>query len=587
MAHAAITIEGGLFASDLLDCIAATPDDVPGQKPTDFGIDGTRLSDEIQNAFSDARLHWEGFKRRRERSRESLTTLTRESWVIPLLEILGYELTYQPRAAVVDGNSYAISHRPGDDPDAPPVHIVATDRKLDSRGEGGQRSPHALVQEYLNRTDPLWGIVTNGVRLRLLRDSARLARPTYVEFDLEAIFEENLYSEFVVFWRLCHRSRLPQGADDAYECLFEQYHQQGIDEGGRVRERLREGIEEALVILGTGFLQHPDSGRLREALAADRLDDVGYYRQLLRLIYRLLFLMVAEERRLLLLPDHENRSRQDIYTRWYSVARLRDRAEQRTLDDPHGDLWEALKRTFRLFRDEEEAAQLGLTALNGELFGIMACHNLEQAAIRNDLLLEAIFNLSTFREREGRKGRGKGVRRRVNYAALDVEELGSVYESLLDFHPHVDLEQHRFDLAAGSERKTTGSYYTPPALVRELIKSALEPVLEERLKAADTQDAKIAAILNMKICDPAAGSGHFLLAAARRLGRELAIVHSGEAEPTPTDYRAAVRDVIHHCIYAVDVNPLAVDLCKVALWIEGHAAGYPLSFLDHRVKRGN
>ena len=145
MAHAAITIEGGLFASDLLDRIAAAPDDVPGQKSTDFGIDGTRLSDEIQNAFSDARLHWEGFKRRRERSRESLTTLTRESWVIPLLEILGYELTYQPRAAVVDGNTYAISHRPGDDSDAPPVHIVAVDQRLDSRGEDGRRSPHAAA----------------------------------------------------------------------------------------------------------------------------------------------------------------------------------------------------------------------------------------------------------------------------------------------------------------------------------------------------------------------------------------------------------------------------------------------------------
>ena len=587
MAHAAIAIEGGLFASDLLDRIAATPDDVPGQKPTDFGIDGTRLSDEIQTAFSDTQLQWESFKRRRARSHESLTTLTRESWVIPLLEILGYELAYQRQAAVVDGATFAISHRPGADPGAPPVHIVAADQRLDSRGEDGRRSPHALVQEYLNRTDPLWGIVTNGMRLRLLRDTARLARPTYVEFDLEAMFEENLYSEFVVFWRLCHRSRLPQGADDAHDCLFERYHQQGIDEGGRVRERLRDGIEEALKILGTGFLQHEDSDRLRDALAAGRIDELGYYCQLLRLIYRLLFLMVAEERRLLLLSDHENRARQEVYTKWYSAARLRDRAEQRTLDDPHGDLWESLKRTFRMFRTEDEATQLGLTALNGELFGIDACFDLEQAGIRNDLLLQALFNLSTFREREGRRGRSRGVRRRVNYAALDVEELGSVYESLLDFHPHVSVEEHKFDLAAGSERKTTGSYYTPPVLVRELIKSALEPVLEERLAAADTREAKVAAILDLKVCDPAAGSGHFLLAAARRLGRELAIVRSGEAEPTPTDYRAAVRDVIRHCIYAVDVNPLAVDLCKVALWIEGHAAGYPLSFLDHHVKRGN
>ena len=181
------------------------------------------------------------------------------------------------------------------------------------------------------------------------------------------------------------------------------------------------------------------------------------------------------------------------------------------------------------------------------------------------------------------------MRRRVNYAALDVEEFGSVYEGLLEYHPqdHPGCDSPRFVLAPGSERKQTGSYYTPPELVHELIESALMPVIEDRLAKAHTAEEREQALLSMKVCDPASGSGHFMLAAARRIGRELAKVRSGEDEPPPEAFRVALRDVIRHCIYAVDKNPLAVDLCKVALWIEGHSAGMPLSFLDHHIKCGD
>jgi hypothetical protein len=197
---------------------------------------------------------------------------------------------------------------------------------------------------------------------------------------------------------------------------------------------------------------------------------------------------------------------------------------------------------------------------------------------------------------------------------LDVEELGSVYESLLDFHPQIllPLDQgvggiFRFELIKGSDRKSTGSYYTPPELVAQLIKTALEPVIAEKLSAAVMVRsplaplekggtgtgaereiaAKEAALLSITICDPSCGSGHFLLAAARRLGKELARVRTGEHQPGLEHIRPATRDVIQNCIYGVDLNPLAVDLCKVALWIEGYNKGYPLSFLDHRIKCGN
>ncbi len=577
MAYAAIEIEGGLFPADLLDRIAAG--EGAGQAAKEFGLDGRRLSDETQAAFSDVRSYWDAFQRRREHSRESLTSLTRESWMIPALERLGFDLVYQRAGLAVGAESYQISHLAGDDPSAPPLHVVAIDQDLGKK-EGARRSPHALVQEYLNRSDALWGIVTNGERLRLLRDSNRLSRPTYLEFDLRGMIEANLYSEFVLLYRLLHRTRFPRSAGAAASCILERLYQEGLDEGGRVRKHLRDGVEQALEILGNAFLSHPESGDLRAAFERGHLDAARYYRQLLRLVYRLLFLFVAEERRLIFPPDSTTTDLHEIYSRYYSANRLRDRCERPYGGDRFGDLWRGLVRTFELLRDDETARMLGLTALDGELFGPSACRDLETAHCHNRDLLRAIFHLSTFKDEK--------VRRRVNYAGLDVEELGSVYESLLEYRPAVRLDDPRpFQLVAGSDRKTTGSYYTPPELVRELIESALVPVLNEQLAAAKTREEQERAILSLKVCDPASGSGHFLLAAARRLGRELARVRTGEAEPAPDAYRLAVRDVIRSCIYAVDKNPLAVDLCKVALWIEGHHAGLPLSFLDYHIKHGD
>ncbi|MBI3979116.1 MAG: hypothetical protein HY331_13105 [Chloroflexi bacterium] len=606
MAYGTIAVEGGIFPGDLLDRIGTGQ--AVGQRAADFGLDGSRrLSDETQGAFSDARSYWDAFQRRLQHSRESPTTITRESWIVPLLERLGFALALQRSSAVVGGESYFLSHRAGADPDAPPVHVVAIGQDLDRRAEATRRSPHALVQEYLNRSDALWGIVTNGEELRLLRDSARVAHPAYVEFNLRAMVEGNVYSEFVLLYRLIHRSRLPEGAADAHTCRLEQYYQQGIEEGGRVRDHLRDGVEAALRELGAALIEHPASHALRGALSVGHLDAIGYYRQLLRLVYRLLFLFVAEERRLIFPPDAARADRQWIYTVHYSASRLRDRCERYFAADTYADLWAGMIEALRLFRNER-ATQVGLAPLDGELFGAGACPDLETASCENHRLLRAIWHLSTFAD--------GNVRRRVNYAWLDVEELGSVYESLLDYRPEISLSPRpplpaagegeralpsppsggrageggalsRFDLVAGSERRQTGSYYTPPHFVQELIQHALVPVMDERLATAKTPIEKETALLGLRVCDPAAGSGHFLLAAARRIGRDLARVRTGEDEPTPSEYRRAVRDVIRQCIYAVDRNPLAVDLCKVALWIESHAAGLPLSFLDHHVKCGD
>jgi len=595
MPYTAIRSEGNLIPLDLLDRIVR--EEVPGQKAADFGLPkGARLGDEIARAWSDAQDYWHVFRRRAAElpPQETGTSLTRERWMARLLnDLFAYDLSYQAAGVVIEGRNYPISHRAGQGEESPPVHIEGLRVDLDHRPESGYRrlSPQALVQDYLNRSEKhLWGIVTNGLCLRLLRDTSRTSRPTYLEFDLESTLDGNRFTEFAVFYRLCHRTRLPRTAEDAHQCLLEQYFQLSIDEGGRVRDRLRDGVEAALKILGTGLLRHPTNEALRGKISPGQLTPARLHRQLLRLVYRLLFLMVAEERRMIV-PEWDSsgtgipacaQDRQRVYDDFYSIARLRELTEHPIEASTYSDLWLGLQRTFALFANGGNGNPLGIPPLNGDLLSSIPDHDdLRDTRLHNHDLLLAMRHMALFRE--------AGVRQRINYAELNVEELGSVYESLLDFQPVIEQREEGacFELNPGTERKSTGSYYTRPELVRELIESALVPVMDERLAKAKTRDEKEKAILGMSVCDPACGSGHFLLAAARRLGRELAKARTGEQEPTPKEFHLAVRDIISHCIYGVDLNPLAVDLCKLALWLEGHWTGKPLSFLDHRIRCGN
>jgi len=295
MSRVTVTVEGGLLPDDLLERIA--DGSATSQRAADFGLASGRLSDEIMRAFSDAQSYWTAFKHRHERAsksgRESVTTITRESFVIPLLEALAYKLEFK-RSLTAGDQSFVISHTSGDEPTAPPVNIVGADEKLDERGSS-RRSAHSSVQEYLNVSDCLWGIATNGHKLRLLRDSSRLGKPRYIEFDLEGMMESNVFSDFHLLYRLLHRSRLPHSSADASECLLEKYYQDGIEQGSRVRDRLRDGLVESLNLFGNAFLAHSQSEYLRKRIAAGELTAAAYYRELLRLVYRLLFLMVAEE----------------------------------------------------------------------------------------------------------------------------------------------------------------------------------------------------------------------------------------------------------------------------------------------------
>ena len=160
-----------------------------------------------------------------------------------------------------------------------------------------------------------------------------------------------------------------------------------------------------------------------------------------------------------------------------------------------------------------------------------------------------------------------------------------MYEGLLEYDPSVVKRdgKYHFEFIKGDDRSSSGSHYTPDELVQPLIKHSLDYIIQDKLKEED----KEAALLSITVCDVACGSGHILLNAARRIATELAVVRTGEDQPSPSAFRAAIRDVIRNCIYGVDLNPLAVELCKVALWLEAHNPNEPLNFLDHHIKCGN
>ncbi|NLX25443.1 MAG: restriction endonuclease, partial [Lentisphaerae bacterium] len=457
-----IRIEGSIFSADILDKLET----LKGQKPADFGFESP-VKDEIARAWADAQDYWRIFQRRIENLPESShgTTETRNVWMVPLLSLLGYKPEVQQKGEEVMGRNFAISHRDASR-DGFPIHIMGCRDSLDQkRAESGPRmSPHGLVQEYLNLTEHLYALVANGLQLRLLRDSSRLVKLSYIEFDLERMFTDGLFADFAVLYRLLHATRMPVNQESAAEALIEGYHQDSLDSGSRIRDGLSNAVRNTIEQLGSGFLRHPGNVALRKAVADGTLTPREFYHCNLRLVYRILFLMVAEDRHLLF-PAGASRDKQKIYYDYYSLSRLRRLAEKPYLGQPvDQDYWISLHQLFRLFENEELAARMDLVPLGGMLFNEESLGLLAESTLDNRSLADALRSFTWFRDAES------GQTIRVNYAALNVEELGSIYEFLLEMTPELKLEQKSFVLisAAGNDRKTTGSYYTPECLVSQL-----------------------------------------------------------------------------------------------------------------------
>lgn len=584
-----IRLEGALFSRDFIARLGAAVPDLSQLTPQSYGLaPEEKLREAISASWNTLSARWDRFKTERDRLPEGDygVALTRREWLLPVLQELGFGRV-QPAAAIrlvvgEESKDYALSHGW----DRTPLHLLGAGVSLDVRTPhvpgAAQLAPHALVQECLNRSsENLWAVLSNGLKWRLLRDSAAIARRSYVEFDLEAIFESENTADFAVFWLLCHASRFEWRAvesnpeeesetvvqSSAQPPILEQWLQGTDNEGQRARLLLRAGVQEAIETLASGFVRHAANGELREQLRTGELAPLEFYKLSLRLVYRILFLLVAEAKEALLRKDAEAEARRR-YADYYALSRLRTRAGK-TRGTTHGDAWQGLRLTFGFFRDGEPG--LAIPALGGILFEATI---LDRCEIANEDLLAAMRALCFFQD--------GGARRQVNFN-LGSEELGGVYESLLELSPRLDLDARRFALEtlAGNERKTTGSHYTPEILVKSLLDTALEPVLERAAKAGE------AAILALRVCDWSSGSGHFLTAAARRIAERLALLRTGGDEPSLDQLRHALREVVGHCIYGVDLNPMAVELCKIALWMEGLEPGKPLSFLDAHIRCGN
>lgn len=559
-----LSLEGNLIAPAMIAKIDQRA--APEQAPEDYSVrKGLTIREEISTAFRVGQSHFDAFAKIETPTQEA----TRRFVSAFFKETFGYddlEAAEEPIALIASARV--------------PFVVVPTSEMLDRRSPtlsiDRSRSPAFALQDYLNDKDEaLWGIVTNGTHLRLMRDNASLTRPAYIEADLAQIFSNEDIASFAVLWLLIHRSRFGNEGTPATDCPLERWRETGSKEGEVARDRLADQVQIALKVLGSGFLEaNPD---LATKLKFGEVNLTDWFNELLRLVYRLIFLMVAEDRNLLH-PSHAKTDARSLYAQGYSLATLRKQCYRAATWDKHHDRYEGIKIVFYALAHGQPA--LALPALGG-LFADDRLPHLETARLRNKAFMEALYRLSWLSDKTGMVP--------VNWRAMETEELGSVYESLLELQPQLGDDGKTLLFASeaaeqkGNQRKTTGSYYTPDSLVQALLDTALDPVLDKTEAEAD-DPAK--ALLKLSVIDPACGSGHFLLAAARRIATRLARIRA-EGTPSLADFRHALRDVARSCIHGVDRNPMAVELTKVALWIETVDPGLPLGFFDSQIRCGD
>ena len=608
MDYTSIHIYGHLLSDDILHNIERD-NTLIGNRDQDFGMD-ISVSSAIDYVWSSLRNDWNFYKERAGNERlvnkDPYGTRRARDLMERLLQSLGYKLDRQVANIEVAGTGYDISYTCTDLGNMPFVIIgenITTDGSintldkcsLDYRAKGNMRkkSAHATMLEYLNATENVYGIISNGQILRIIRNSGQLVKLTYIEFDLRRMLEEDKYTEFCLMFRLLHASRFRTSGDEP--CVLERWFNMSIESGNRIRNGLSRAVQTTMETIGNAVLTSKGEGNdaLRRAFADGTMDAARLNKELIHFIYRLLFLFIIEERGLVYqipdsvdAPDYKQQCQwQDIYKKYYAASRLRRLSELSYLKQrQYSDLWQGLMDTFHLFEPDTFGEKLGIKPLGGVLFGTETLHWLKQCQVSNRDLLAAFAALNEFTDE-------RQQRVKINYSSLDVEEFGSVYEGILEMRPFVQpgvaASDWQFGFVGGLDRQSTSSYYTRPDLVQNLIRTTLEPVIKERIEKLRTPEEKVKSLLSMKVCDAASGSGHIVLAMARTIAWYVCTIRTGEDNPASLDYREALREVIQKCVYAVDYNPDAVELCKVVLWIEGYCAGKPLSFLDHHIRCGN
>jgi len=527
------------------------------------GLSGSLVSRQFAESGLEATFGGQLGERDRDRGRRQLQTWCRgraaalgpasslrtmlDRGAAPLMAILGYE-----------AGSLGAGHGPAGVPLGAPAGVSAG-LLVCPWGVDPDRLWREAVREGI-RVDARWCFVFNGVALRLV-DAARTYARRHVEIDLElAAGDERL---FAVLWGFLHARALAPAAGPLADLIVEASERHGAG----VRTSLGEGVRSSILDLLNVAGRHDRTGCARLPAGPGLLEPA------LVVIYRILFLLFAEARGLV--PVWH-----PLYRGSYSIHTLAERAGR---DPDARGLWEALEAIARLAGRGCEAGDLKVAAFNGGLFSRSATAGLDRRSRRRrrhardprDRTLGRVLATLTTRET------GAGRREHISYADLGVEQLGAVYERVLDYAPAPGETGVRLEPVG--RRKATGSFYTPRALTGYLVRRTLHPLV---------QNAAPDAILSLRVLDLAMGSGAFLVEACRYLASsyETALVRTGDrsaADITPADRAEFRRTVAQRCLYGVDRNPMAVQLGRLSLWLATLAADRPLTFLDHNLRVGD
>jgi hypothetical protein len=449
-------------------------------------------------------------------------------------------------------------------PDAPAVGLLVTAWGADLDGSWRHAVRHAVA------IDASWCLSFNGRHVRLV-DARRSYARRFIEFDVPASIDAE--TSFAVLWGLLRadafgplRTAGATGASEDAWSLVDEIVEQSSRHAAGVCRALRAGVLRALAEFADGLI----GGGRGVSQQTTAIDLPAVFEQSLTIVYRILFLLFAEARALV--PTWH-----PIYRDSYTIESLRSTAEGH--QRPRG-LWEAVQAISRLAHAGCRASGLMVPPFNGRLFAPSKTPLAETAHVDDLVVKRALLALSTEPQPAGEG------RRRICYRELGVEQLGSVYESVLDYVPALRQEggSRRVVLeAGGTRRKETGTFYTPRSITDYLIRRTLHPLVEHA--SADE-------ILRLKVVDPAMGSGAFLVSACRYLARayEAALVGEGTCHAGDVDAgdRAAFRRIIaQRCLFGVDVNPMAVQLARLSIWLATLASDRPLTFLDHHLAAGD
>jgi type I restriction-modification system DNA methylase subunit len=430
------------------------------------------------------------------------------------------------------------------------------------------KNPSYQIFFYIQHSGLDWGILTNGRLWRLYHKDTAHKLDRFYEVDLSALLQAGEVTHFLYFYAFFRRQAFEAGPLALTDML-----RASTEYARGVGDSLKTQVYDALRHLAQGFLDYTPN-----RLQADAPTLTAIYDNALIVLYRLLFILYAEARELLPVNESEQ------YRQNYSLKAIKE-SIKRDLDAHNlllpGSmmLWSRLKALFTIIN--EGSPPLHVATFNGGLFDPARHPFLEQRDVGDAHLQQAIDKLARV---DGQF---------VDYRDLAERHLGSIYEGLLEFHLEpLETPEDGWTLRlvnAKGERKATGSYYTPDYIVKYMVEETVGPALHTAIADASSDEEKIAAILGVKVVDPAMGSGHFPVETTEYIARFLV----EQIEQPPADAKGEAdlaywkRRVAQACIYGVDLNPLAVDLAKLSLWLATVAKNRPLSFLDHHLRCGN